>query len=149
MKRVQNILLFATLLFSLTGQAFARDMVVLVASDKSSLNMLGALELRKIYLGFKVKNPRGKAIKALVNASDEKLEHIFFQYVVAMSEKSFRRRMLSLMVRKGIPRPQQFKYLHGLHQSLIANPDSVSFMWIEDAQKLEGLKTIRLLWKED
>jgi hypothetical protein len=149
MKHQWKKIFLILLLLCFLGEATARDVVVLVSSSKSPLDTLSSLELRKIYLGFNVFNRQGNSVKALVNANDKHLEHIFLQNVVAMSDKSYRHRLLSLMVRRGIPRPASFKSLHDLYRELLANPDSVSFMWIEDAEKLEGLKIIRVLWQKD
>ena len=78
--------------------------VVLVAASTSPLHNLDSLELRKIYLGFIVKRD-DKIVRALRNTGDKTLNSIFLQTVVAMSEKSYMRRLLFLPLRQGTPRP--------------------------------------------
>ena len=82
--------------------AVAQHEVVLVAPSTSPLQDLDSLQLRKIYLGFNVTHD-GHNIRGLRNTADSKLDQIFLQTVVAMSEKAYLRRQLSLTLQQGIP----------------------------------------------
>ncbi len=122
--------------------------VVLVTASTSPLHNLDSLELRKIYLGFTVKRD-GKIIKGLRNTEDENLNSIFLQTVVAMSEKSYRRRLLFLTLRQGVPRPVEYEEFEGLLKSLSTNPYSVTYMWKNDAIRSSNVKILRVLWLQN
>jgi len=128
--------------------AMAEQRVVLVVSSESQLENIDSLELRKIYLGFPVRRD-GNAVKGLINNSDEALEHVFYQNVVAMSEKSYTHRILSLTLRQGLPRPAKFSETKSLQEALISAPYSVSYMWESDAASSPDLKILRVLWKRN
>jgi hypothetical protein len=126
--------------------ARAEQEVVLVAAADSPLETLNSLELRKVYLGVPVTR-KGTAVVGLRNTSDEQLERIFLQTVVAMSEKSYARRMLSLTLRFGIPRTPEYQDAQTLREALLANPYSISYMWRHDAAPESGLKILKVLWR--
>ncbi len=121
--------------------------VVLVAASTSPLHDLDSLELRKIYLGFTVKR-EGKTVKGLRNTEDTNLNRIFLQTVVAMSEKSYKNRLLSLTLRQGIPRPAEYDNIDDLLASLSTKPYSVSYMWKDDAVRSSKVKILRVLWQQ-
>ena len=91
--------------------------VVLVAASTSPLHNLDSLELRKIYLGFVVKRD-GEIVKGLRYTEDKTLNSIFLQTVVAMSEKSYTRRLLFLTLRQGTPRPVENDNIDQLLEAL-------------------------------
>ena len=122
--------------------------VVVVAAATSPLQNVDSLELRKIYLGFIVKRD-GKIIKGLRNTEDENLNSIFLQTVAAMSERSYKRRLLFLPLRKGMPRPVEYDETESLLKALSSNPYSVTYMWKNDAVRSSNVKILRLLWQQD
>ena len=107
-----------------------------------------SLELRKIYLGFPVKRD-GQLVSGLRNTGDEELNRIFLQSVVAMSEKSYIRRLLSLPLRQGIPRPSGYDKAEKLLAALANDPYSVTYMWKDAASRQADVKTLRVLWHQD
>lgn len=127
--------------------AGAEHQVVLVAASTSPLHNIDSLELRKIYLGFTVKRD-GQAIKGLRNISDEDVNNIFLQTVVAMSEKSYQRQQLSLTLRKGIPRVAEYDKVEDLIKALSSNPYSISYTHEDVAEREPGIKIIRVLWEK-
>ena len=131
-----------------TQAAVAEREVVLVAAATSPLQELDSLELRKIYLGFPVKRD-GKLVSGLRNTGDEELNRIFLQSVVAMSEKSYLRRLLALPLRQGIPRPSEYEKAQKLLTALTNNPYSVTYMWKDAASRQTDVKTLRVLWHQD
>ena len=142
-------LLICCLGFMLCTQAVvAERQVVLVTSATSPLHDVDSLELRKIYLGFPVKRD-GHTVSGLRNSGDEDLNRIFLQAVVAMSEKSYLRRLLSLPLRQGIPRPSEYDSLEHLLDALSSDPYSVTYMWKEAAARSADVKTLRVLWQQD
>ena len=126
----------------------AERQVVLVASATSPLHDLDSLELRKIYLGFTVKRD-GHTVSGLRNTGDKDLNRIFLQAVVAMSEKSYMRRLLSLTLRQGIPRPSEYDKPDNLLDALSDDPYSVTYMWKDAAARSADVKTLRMLWQQD
>jgi hypothetical protein len=130
------------------GAVVAERQVVLVAAATSPLHDLDSLELRKLYLGYSVRRD-GRIVKGLRNTGDEELNRIFLQAVVAMSEKSYRRRLLSLPLRQGIPRPSGYAKSEHLLNALSRNPYSVTYMWKEAADRSTDVKTLKVLWQQD
>jgi hypothetical protein len=131
-----------------TQAAGAGRQVVLVAAATSPLHDLDSLELRKIYLGFPVTRDE-KIVRGLRNTEDEDLNRIFLQTIVAMSEKSYRRRLLSLPLRQGIPRPDKYNNAEHLLEALSRNPYSVTYMWKDAAVRSADIKILKVLWQQD
>jgi exonuclease I len=148
MRSVRTILLCCICMMLSMNLAAADREVVLVAASTSPLRNLDSLELRKIYLGFIVKQDE-KVVKGLRNTEDETLNSIFLQTVVAMSEKSYRRRLLFLPLRQGIPRPLEYNEFENLLKALSTNPYSVTYMWKNDAVRSSKVKILRVLWQQN
>jgi hypothetical protein len=125
----------------------AEHQVVLVAAATSPLHDIDSVELRKIFLGFTVERD-GQAIKGLRNISDEDLNNIFLQTVVAMSEKSYKRRQLSLTLRKGIPRIAEYDNVEDLIKALLRNPYSISYTREDVVEREPDIKILRVLWEQ-
>ena len=148
MSLVRAILLCCMgLMLSMEVVAADRE-VVLVAASTSPLHNLDSLELRKIYLGFIVKRD-DKIVRGLRNTGDKTLNSIFLQTVVAMSEKSYMRRLLFLPLRQGTPRPVEYEQLENLLKALSTNPYSVTYMWKGDAARSSDVKILRVLWQQN
>ncbi len=148
MNAVKVLLLCCIGMMLCMGAMTAGRQVVLVAASTSPLHNLNSLELRKIYLGFIVKRD-GRIVKGLRNTEDTNLNSIFLQTVVAMSEKSYENRLLSVTLRQGTPRPAEYDKFEDLLDALSTMPYSVSYMWKEDAVRSSELKIIRVLWRQN
>jgi len=137
------------LIFSVlhAGNVAADHEVVLVAAATSPLKNLGALELRKLYLGFPVLQ-ESKLIKGLLNTTDRDIERIFLQTVVAMSEKSYERRQLLQTMQEGTPRLREYNNLEDLQEALVSEPNSVTYMWLDDAVRMPDVKILKVLWQK-
>lgn len=144
---VKTLLLFCIGLILCIKVAVAEHQVVLVAAATSPLHDIDSLELRKIFLGFTVKRD-GQAITGLRNISDEDLNDIFLQTVVAMSEKAYKRRQLSLTLRKGLPRIAEYDNVEDLIKALSSNPYSISYTHEDVAESEPGIKILRVLWEK-
>jgi len=145
---VKTLLLCCTGIMLCMEVAVAGHQAVLVTSSTSPIQDIDSLELRKLFLGFNVTRD-GKFVKGLRNTEDDDLNSIFLQSVVAMSEKSYERRHLSLTLRKGIPRPLEYDKSENLLKALSKNPYSVSYMWKESAEDNPDLKILRVLWEQN
>jgi len=124
------------------------EQVVLVAGENSPIEKLSPLELRKAYFGIVVRYDN-QIIRPLRNSSDAQLNRIFLQSVVAMSERSYERRLISLTLKSGRPRPEDFTDQDDLVRALREHPHSISYMWRSDAERSIGIKVIKLLWQEN
>ena len=148
MSLLRSLLLCCIGLTLCLDTAAGPQQVVLVASAASTLDDLDSLQLRKIYLGFDIKH-NGTSIKALRNNTDNLLDDIFLQTVVAMSERAYSRRQLSLTLRQGVPRVAEFSDSEDLFRVLTRNPHSVTYMWRKDAERRQDIKILRVLWEQE
>lgn len=147
MTRWRRYRLFVGAAWFLTGAAASADSVVLVTGDQCPVDDMSTLEVRKAYLGVTVKVD-GRRLRPILMHGDDKLEDIFYQSVVAMSKKSYERRRLSLALKYGTPRLDEFDDLSEVSQALRSEECAITYMWGHDAEALPGIKTIRLLWQD-
>ena len=141
---IRASLALACLLFSAT--ALAQDRVVLVASASSPLTALTSFEVRKLFLGIEVFRD-GRMLRGLRNRSEERLNDVFLQSVVGLSETSYERRLLSNVFKFGTVRPDEFTDLVRLSEALQANPYAVTYLWIAGEPPAD-VKVLRVLWQE-
>jgi hypothetical protein len=127
--------------------AGAGHQMVLVTGSTSPLQEIDSIELRKIYLGYTVLRD-GHIVKGLRNTSDEDINRIFLQTVVAMSQKAYTRRQLSLTLTKGIPNVVEYDKVDNLLKALSSNPYSISYMWAHVAEREPDIKILRVLWEK-
>jgi hypothetical protein len=140
--------LLALLACVLADSASAERSVVLVTSESCPMQTMGMLDIRKAFLGIVV-SYEGHSIQAFRQNNDDMLSRIFYQSVVAMSEKSYERRLLSMLLKYGTPRPREFDDVHALADALRLTYCGIAYMWAEDAESSTGVKSIRLLWQGD
>jgi len=130
----------------LCAVANAQDRVVLVASDASPIRTLSSFEVRKLFLGIDVYS-ESRMIRGLRNLTDPRLNEIFLQSVVGLSQQRYENRLLSNVFKYGTARPDEFRDPQALADELRANPYAVSYMWAGD-EVLSGMKVLRVLWQE-
>lgn len=152
MERRISMRLWAALTVSLfllaPGLASAERGLVLVTGNSCPAGEISMLEVRKAYLGIGV-DVQGIRIQALRMMRDDRIDEIFFQYVVAMSRRSYERRILSLTLKYGTPRPREFSTAAAMAEEIEGRPCSIGYMWRADARTLSNIKVIRLLWQGD
>ena len=112
------------------------------------METISALDVRKAYLGIRV-NHEGHAIDGFRLKNDDKLNQIFFQSVVAMSERTYERRRLLLLLKYGQPRPREFDSVNSLVAAMNEAPCSIGYLWRRDVETGDGVKEIRVLWQEN
>lgn len=139
-------LLLLCLLFG--GAAQAERSVVLVVRADSPIEAIELLDVRKLYLGFSVRTGSNQPIRAATNRADPVVYEVFLQDVMAMSASRYDRRLLTLTLQSGRPRPLVVQNSRELLQALQADPHLVTFMWKDDAEKAGDLKILRVLWVE-
>ena len=136
-------------LLALLQQANAADQtVVLITSSDCPMETISALDFRKAYLGIRV-NHEGHAIDGFRLKNDDKLNQIFFQSVVAMSERTYERRRLLLLLKYGQPRPREFDSVNSLVAAVKEAPCNIAYLWQRDVDTRDGVKGIRVLWQEN
>ena len=121
--------------------------MVLVTGEVCPLTTISTLDLRKAYLGVLV-TIDGRRLRPILMRGDEKLEKIFYQSVVAMSKKSYERRRLSLALKYGTPRLAEYSDVAAVSEALKGDECAITYLWGRDAETLQDVKTIKLLWQD-
>ena len=127
--------------------SLAEDAVVLVTRSDSSVEDISSLDIRKAYLGISV-TIGGNSIRPIRRQEDDRLNMIFLQSVIAMSQKSYERRLISMMLKFGTPRPIEVDSGEELLEQLASSPGAIAYMWKSEADAERRVKTIRVLWQE-
>lgn len=141
-----QLLLGVVLLIPMTA-SWGQDTVVLVTSSDSSITDISTLDIRKAYLGITV-SMSGNTVRPLRQREDDRLNLIFLQSVIAMSEKSYERRLLSMMLKYGNPRPDELGSREALIGRLERNLFTIAYMWQSDAEADPRVKIVKVLWQE-
>jgi hypothetical protein len=130
------------------ARAFARDddPVVLATAEQDPGLALASVEVRKLFLGFTVLHA-GHALRPVRNRSDELLDKIFLQHVMTMSAEAYERRLLTMTLQQGRPRPLEIRSREELVKALLGIPHSVSFAWESDLAGVRGIRVVRVLWR--
>ena len=110
--------------------------------------MLTMLQVRKAYMAVPVIYD-GKPIRAQRLNGDSRLREIFLQSVVGMSRKSYDRRLLSMAIKFGNPRPSEHDALADLARALNDYEMAIGYMWRSDAEARTDVQIIKVLWRED
>jgi hypothetical protein len=145
-----RLALLAALLLAclMTGAARAERSVVLVTNASCPIETLSMLQVRKAYFGLLISH-EGYAVRALRLNNDDELNLIFHQAIVAMSEKSYERRLRSMLLKYGTPRPPEFDSVERMVVALKATDCSIAYLWRDDAAAVDGIRELRLLWQGD
>jgi hypothetical protein len=138
----------AGMLVTMQQVSAAERAVLLVTSTECQIETISTLDIRKAYFGIGVSSER-HSVRAFRLNSDAKLNQIFFQSVVAMSEKTYERRLLLLLVKYGRPRPREFESVNDLTAALNEVPCSIAYMWQHEVNEHAGIKVIKALWQEN
>jgi hypothetical protein len=133
-------------LFLWSGTASAERTVVLIANQECPVVELSNLDIRKAYLGLTVR-AGDQAVRPLRLVADAALNRVFFQNIVAMSEKSYARRALSLALKFGTPRPAEFPDLGQALRALQKSTCGILFLWEQDVPENGATREIGRLWQ--
>jgi hypothetical protein len=145
---MRRLLVTLVLLCGLLSPAFAGgESVVLVVRADSNVTDLDSLAVRKLFLGLPV-IVKGNTLHALRNRSDERLDEVFLQQIVGMTESAYDRQVLIGLNRQGWIRPPDVSSPERVLQSLYDDPTAVSFMWSRDVAKNPRVRIIRVLWSD-
>ena len=141
-------LLWAVSLLLVAGAPAARaDSVVLIVSASSPIEHLASLELRKAFMGFDVV-VGGVVARAARNRSDARLEEIFLQNVVDLSELVYERQLLSRKLEKAAALPLEFFDNERLLDAVARDPRIVSYAWATAVARRSDVRVLRILWHD-
>jgi len=102
--------------------------LLLVCSKEAQIESLTHAEIRKIFLGVPVIRNETR-LRPLLNSTDPLATNIFLQQVVFMSEREYRRQLLSRVFRLGDQRPREYGDIEQLVEGLRNTTGSLSYMW--------------------
>jgi hypothetical protein len=145
--RFSIILIVVVLAMQQQASAAGRS-VLLITSMDCAQESISPLDVRKAYLGIRV-SIDGNPVMAFRLGDDRKLNQIFYQSVVALSEKTYERRLLRLLLKFGQPRPLEFDSVEELIAAVVATRCSIAYVWHRDIKERDDVKVIRVLWRED
>ena len=147
-------ILCGTLLFAAAATVRAADpprgaeqTMVLIVGHDSPVTHLDVIEVRKLFLGLTVFN-NGRQLRPLDNRSDDRLHQAFLQNVLAMPERAYERRLLSLALQQGAHRPEMFESTAALLNDLAGDPSAVSIAWATDVAQDTHIRVLRVLWRD-
>lgn len=145
---MRRLILTLAISLCLLGQARpATQSVVLVVRADSSITDLDSVTVRKLFLGVPVLN-NGSLLHPLRNRSEAQLDEVFLQQIVAMSQLSYDRQILTGVNRQGWLPPVEVRTSERLLDMLNADPNAVTFMWLREIAHNPKVRVIRVLWSE-
>jgi len=121
--------------------------VVLIASADGPVTKLDPIEVRKVFLGLPVVR-FSRPLHPILNASNEELEQVFLQDIVAMSQPAYDRHVLGLVLRQGKPRPPQLGSRDAVLSAIYRDPYAVSYVWLSDVVGNPRIRVLRVLWTD-
>ena len=146
--RILSALLALIILFSVNCLwAISKHSLVLATSATSDLPALTMQEARKLFLGVPLEK-NGERFIPLLNTSDSLTYEVFLQKVAFMSSSAYEAQTVSIVFRLGGKRPESFSDLKTLVQTLQQNQRAVTFLWEDQVQANQGIKSISVLWQD-
>lgn len=144
---VSRLTATAVLLALLTAAApaLADEQLVLIVSTDSKVEQLDSLELRKLFLGLTVTH-NGNRLRPVLNETDARVQEIFLQNIVSMSDITYDRRLLRLALIQGQTQPAAYKDIGSLIKAVAADPGAVSYVWLKDVAHDTRVRILRVLW---
>jgi hypothetical protein len=121
--------------------------VVLVVGRDSSVVDLDPITVRKLFLGLPVLI-NGHPLHPVRNRSDQRLDPIFLQQIVAMSQSAYDRQILIGVNRQGWLRPVELTTRARVLETLNSDPNAVTFMWLSDVEHDPKIRIVRVLWTD-
>jgi hypothetical protein len=134
-------------LIAVAASAAHADSVVLIVSAASPIQQLGSVELRKAFMGFDVV-AAGISLTAARNRSDPRLEKIFLQNIVDLSELVYERQLLSRKLQKAAALPTEFVDNTQLLDAVARNPGTIGYAWATSVAKRSDVRVLRILWHD-
>jgi hypothetical protein len=98
-------------------------------------------------MGFRVVSD-GAPLRAARNRSDPRLDKIFLQNVVSLSELVYERQLLTRRLREAGALPTDFVSSDALLDAVAHDPRTVSYAWATAAAKRSDVRVLRVLWHD-
>jgi Tfp pilus assembly protein PilO len=119
--------------------------LVLVTYQTSHIEQLSTKDIRKLFLGFAVRQGEHKLVPIRNNTS-ALVKQVFLQKTIFMSEQMYDRQLQLRRFRSGSKRLQQFERQDELLQALQSTPNAITYMWSDIANNYDQLKILETLW---
>lgn len=132
--------------FCVQGPASTQSVVLVVRADSNVVD-LDPVTVRKLFMGLPVLID-GHPLHPFRNRSDPRLDPIFLQQIVALSQSAYDRQILIGVNRQGWLRPVELKTQADVFDALHADPNAVTFMWLRDVEHNQKIRVIRVLWTD-
>jgi hypothetical protein len=144
---MRRALLLLVLCLGAESGLTASQSVVLVVRADSGVTDLDPVSVRKLFLGVPVLID-GHPLHPLRNRSDPRLDPIFLQQIVAMSQSAYDRQILIGLNRQGWLRPIELTTQASVLDALYSDPNAVSFMWLREVAYNQKIRVLRVLWTD-
>jgi len=118
---------------------------VLVTAHNSQLNKISIIEVRKLYLGLPASEQSGIK-QPVMNVSDKLVYRSFMNKIMRMTEKSYNRKIIKRIFRQGADKIISIDNDDELIKYILENPNNVTFMSIEKAKHIKGIRIVQPLW---
>jgi hypothetical protein len=145
---MRRALLLLLVLFGTVSATTAPQSVVLVVRADSPVTDLDSVTVRKLFLGVPVLI-NGRPLRPIRNRGDARLDQIFLQEIVAMSQSAYDRQTLTGLNRQGWLRPLEVDSGDAALEKVLADANAVTFVWQRDlAGHITQVRVIRVLWSD-
>lgn len=139
------ILIISLFIFASPTIAEVDQRLVLVASEVNNITALSQKELKRTYLGLTLKRT-DQVIVPIRNHSDEFAHEVFLQNIISMSSRIYERQLTTRSLRGAGKRPLAEVNREDLVSRLAQIPNSISYMWENDALNDDRVVIIQTLW---
>jgi hypothetical protein len=144
---VKSIAAALLLLLGAATPAFARQELVLIVRAQSEVNQLDPPLARRLFLGLTVA-ANGVRLRPLLNESDPQITDLFLRYIVSMSESTYHRYLLRLVIIQGRTQPPVYKKSSELLDAVASDPTVMSYVWADDAAHDPRVRILRTVWHD-
>lgn len=133
--------------FALPGLAAAPgdDAMVLVVAQRSPVQDLDAIDLKRLFLGIPVVS-NGANLRGALNYSDARLRELFYEHVMGMTGGIYERRSLELTLEQGRRVPSMYQDEAALLALVTRDGQVVTFTWRSRVAGNPQLRIVRELW---
>lgn len=145
MRPFRKILLTVTAVLA-SFPAMADQEAVLFTSRGCNVDEFSMLEVRKAFLGISVEKT-GHPVSAFRYVADPVLNDVFLQSVVNMTRRTYERRLLSMLVKYGNPRPPEHEEFDKLVAAIVDQGCGLSLGWRDNVEREPELRIIRTVWR--
>jgi hypothetical protein len=139
--------LLISLWIGLYAAAAHADSVVLIVSARSPIQQLRSADLRKLFMGFDVVEGE-LALRAVRNRADPRLDEIFLQNIVGLSELVYERQLLARKLQNAASLPAEYRDEEQLLDAVARDPRTVSFAWSRSVVTRSDIQVLRTLWHD-